>query len=676
MKNSLRIIAALLFVFLLSFNQVSFAQAGECDTDGCPFGNGTQRPATAVSTTSAAFTSIATNLQPGDFSVCNVVSGTTYEWSLCPTDGGVAGYDAQMTLFTDTDVELCYSDDVCGLNPKIRYVATFSGTVKVQLNVYDCVTAGGSASTLVWRAVDPNLNDVEVAEVYTLSKMLIPNGNPHVVKAAIKNNGSQAVPFLEVALSVTGANTFSIYAVLTDLGPNETRVIEFEEFSSTTTGNNVITVTINEADDVPANNTKSVTQNANGTTFSYANGIVPFTGLGFNGATSANGEIGVKFTNTGSISVGQINVVFNAAGPAHRIKIYDATGPGGLPGDSLFSSAANRTATLGLNQIAISPAVNVTGDFWVIVVQKTTTFVNVGCENENPLRSGTFYFKASAAGAAWTDVSTLPTLPFRLMIEAVIACSPPSAPVAVTGAASVCPGSSNTYTVEPVAGATSYQWILPTGWTGTSTTTTMTAIAGNNGGNIGARAVSSCGPSSPRVLAVTTLPRPDAAFNYASGSFCTTGANPIPTSTTTGVYRAPAGVVFADSTTGEINLAASTPGSYTVTLFVRDGQTQCTNTATQNIVFSVCTKNLSKQSMSGIQVFPVPASNELYISSADDFTAGKVVLHALDGRSFETSVVAAKSNLLSINVGQIPRGLYKLQLVSDGKIWTTNIVLE
>lgn len=675
MKNQLRLFSLFAFLLLASFGP-SFAQNGECATDGCPFNaGGTQRPATTVSTTSSTFAPIATNFLPGDYAVCNVVTGVVYEWSFCPVDGGTAAFDAQLTLFDAQDAELCYSDDVCGLNPKIRYTADFTGTVKIQVSLYDCENSGGSLATLVWRAIDPNLNDVALAEVYTYSKKLIPNGNPHVISAAVTNNGNQAVPFIEVGLNVSGANTFTSDAVVNNLGPNETRIVDFEGFSSTASGNNIIRVSISEPDDVPSNNSKTVTQDANPTSYSYRTGNVAATGLGFNNA--ANGEIAAKFTNTGQLNLAQINIFFNAANTAYRIKIYDASGANGTPGTQLFFSAANRNSTAGLNQIQLSPAVAVNGDFYVAVVQQTNTFVNVGVEDESPVRPGKFYFKAGAAGSAWTDVSTT-TLSYSLMYEVIVACNPPDAPTAIIGPTTVCQSNAATYSVQRVAGATSYQWVLPSGWTGTSNTDSITVRAGAAGGNIGARAVSTCGPSSPRSQAVTVTPAPAAAFNYPAGTFCINrDPNPFPNSTTPGVYSAtPAGLVFVNNATGEINLAAYTPGSYVVRLTVNDGSA-CEGEAVQNVTLQVCTGISPGKLLAGINAYPVPASQELFISSGQtDLSKASIVLVSADGRIYPTKGNINRNNDFSLQVGQLPRGLYKLRVYAEGKIWTSNIVLD
>ncbi len=77
----------------------------------------------------------------------------------------------------------------------------------------------------------------------------------------------------------------------------------------------------------------------------------------------------------------------------------------------------------------------------------------------------------------------------------------------------------------------------------------------------------SCSDSS--VVYVTIIPAPGAGFTYPDTSFCQSGTNPLPvldSGAVAGVFSAtPSGLVFADSTTGEINLAASTIGTYVIT---------------------------------------------------------------------------------------------------------------
>jgi len=75
-----------------------------------------------------------------------------------------------------------------------------------------------------------------------------------------------------------------------------------------------------------------------------------------------------------------------------------------------------------------------------------------------------------------------------------------------------------------------------------------------------------CPNTSTQTLTITTVP--DASFSYAAASYCTGTANPAPVfgpDASAGVFSSTTGLNFVDANTGVINLATSTPGTYTVT---------------------------------------------------------------------------------------------------------------
>lgn len=76
---------------------------------------------------------------------------------------------------------------------------------------------------------------------------------------------------------------------------------------------------------------------------------------------------------------------------------------------------------------------------------------------------------------------------------------------AITGPATMCPGSTGTYTATAVSGATSYLWTLPLNAViqGSSTGNVITVLWGNRAGNIAVRAVNACGNSGSRSIKVT-----------------------------------------------------------------------------------------------------------------------------------------------------------------------------
>lgn len=86
-------------------------------------------------------------------------------------------------------------------------------------------------------------------------------------------------------------------------------------------------------------------------------------------------------------------------------------------------------------------------------------------------------------------------------------CTIPTQPLSISGNINVLQGSSNTYSIAAVTGATSYVWSIPPTWTGNSTGTSITATVGSTG-TISVAAVNSCGRSSFQNLSVNTYIEP------------------------------------------------------------------------------------------------------------------------------------------------------------------------
>ena len=135
------------------------ANAQLCNTSGfCSnIANEHQYPTTTFSTSSSTWTTVSAYMNADNYTLFNVTSGNTYEWSYCESYGGVStGWDAQLTLSDNSaGTNLCFSDNVCGTNsnaPYISWVATFTGTVKLLTSQAPCASNSGSPyNTLVWR---------------------------------------------------------------------------------------------------------------------------------------------------------------------------------------------------------------------------------------------------------------------------------------------------------------------------------------------------------------------------------------------------------------------------------------------------------------------------------------------------------------------------------------------
>ena len=86
----------------------------------------------------------------------------------------------------------------------------------------------------------------------------------------------------------------------------------------------------------------------------------------------------------------------------------------------------------------------------------------------------------------------------------------PAIPGTIAGSTTVCPGTTETYTVAAVTDATRYNWTLPSGWTMISSPDTLNSITvttgtGGTSGSIRVTAENSCGISAVRSLSVSVL---------------------------------------------------------------------------------------------------------------------------------------------------------------------------
>jgi gliding motility-associated-like protein len=92
-------------------------------------------------------------------------------------------------------------------------------------------------------------------------------------------------------------------------------------------------------------------------------------------------------------------------------------------------------------------------------------------------------------------------------------------------------------------------------------------------------------PSVTSTASITITPVQNAGFNYSSSTFCQTGSNPSPviTGTAGGTFTSsPAGLIFVNASTGEIDLAASGLNTYTIT-YTTSGPCGSTSNATVTI---------------------------------------------------------------------------------------------
>ena len=96
-----------------------------------------------------------------------------------------------------------------------------------------------------------------------------------------------------------------------------------------------------------------------------------------------------------------------------------------------------------------------------------------------------------------------------------------------------------------------------------------------------------CSSSSSVTVGITTAPV--GTFNYAGTPYCSSATNPLPTFTGGGIagtFSSTPGLVFVNTATGEVNLLASTAGTYTVTNTIAASGACSASTSTSTIVIN------------------------------------------------------------------------------------------
>ena len=227
---------------------------------------------------------------------------------------------------------------------------------------------------------------------------------------------------------------------------------------------------------------------------------------GWNGTSTST-----SITVTSGTSGGSIVVYANNSCGTSNIRTFAVTinstptQPGTITGNTMACSGSSQT-------YSISSVTGATSYTWTLPsgwsgTSSTTSITGV----------------AGSSGGTISIIANSSCGNSSARMLAVTVISNPAHPGTITGTTAVCPSTSHTYTISAVSGATGYIWTLPSGWSGSSTSASITANSGTSGGNITVSAVNSCGNSSAQTLAVTvnSITAVTISSNPANDNFCT-----------------------------------------------------------------------------------------------------------------------------------------------------------
>lgn len=259
--------------------------------------------------------------------------------------------------------------------------------------------------------------------------------------------------------------------------------------------------------------------------------------------------------------------------------------------------------------------------------------------------SNTISATAGASGGTISVTATNNCGTSTAQTAAVTVNTVPSMPGGITGATEACPASSQTYSVSPVAGAVSYIWTLPSGWSGSSTTNSITATAGSTG-TISVAAVNSCGNSPAQTASVTVTPVPSQpAAISGSLAACANATEIYSVSPVTGAtsytWTLPSGWV-GTSTTNSISATVGTAGG---TISVTASNV-CGTSSTQTALVSVTTVPAQPGAITGADAICEGSVNTYSIAPVSGATGYTWTLPpGWVGTSSTTSISATSNNI-------------------------------
>jgi hypothetical protein len=344
---------------------------------------------------------------------------------------------------------------------------------------------------------------------------------------------------------------------------------------------------------------------------------------------------------------------------------YTATASGNY---SIHITAGGCTTTSNIIAVTVNPAPNATASSNSPVCVGQTINLNGGSTTggatfswtgpntfssalEDPAIAG-----ATAANAGtYTVTVTANGCTATATTSVLVTTGAPATPSAINGDISICAGSTNTYDVTNDPNAGSYTWTLPIGWTGSSTTNSVSATANASGGTISVTATNGCGTSAAATITVTVNPNPVAVITQSGNILNVTG--------TYASYQwyGPSGLI-AGATNPSYTPTSS--GNYYCQVTDANGCTDDSNPITITVSVNNTTKNVA------INLYPNPNTGSFTIEGAFTSNDGKANIAIVDvaGRIVQTQEVFVNNNKLSVRIdmtSSLAAGVYTVKVSSD-----------
>lgn len=235
----------------------------------------------------------------------------------------------------------------------------------------------------------------------------------------------------------------------------------------------------------------------------------------------------------------------------------------------------------------------------------------------------------------------------------------PEQPGPISGATTVCQGSSQIYSISPVAGASSYTWTLPSGWSGSSTSESINTIAGLAGGNISVTANNSCGSRIPRNLSISVSAIPPAPI-------ITLNDNVLHSNAPLGNQWYNEGGLIEDAVNQDYTVMET--GHYYDIVTLNGCVSDVSNT-----IYVLVTGIEPTEADTPVKVYPNPVKNELIIEKPGNTESIKFVISNSLGQIVFTGNLVEKT---IVPTSGFYRGVYILKIGNGNSFVIKKIIKE
>ena len=381
--------------------------------------------------------------------------------------------------------------------------------------------------------------------------------------------------------------------------------------------------------------------------------------LGWSGSSVSNTITATVGTDGGSISV----VANNPCGSSsHQTLIVTVTPPLSQPGNIIGKDTVCVNGTETYSIIAVPGA---TGYIWSFPPGWTGNSIT----NSITATAGE---SGTISVVAINDYCI--SVPQTLDVTVNYFNSPH--PGSIIGNTSVCRGSTQTYSVQSIPGTTEYYWTLPAGWTGSSTSSSITVNTGDSSGTISLKISNNCDSAevflNVSVDSILAPPGEISGNKFAfAGQWERYSVNTI-NGNVNYIWSIPGGGSIS-SIQNQADVFWQLPGSYQLSLAAGN---KCGPGAVRTLTVNVQAPD--EKNPFDLQIFPNPNNGEFYITAKRiQNKMIRVEVLSMSGQRLLQVEKRPGANDYSqfISLDKMPQGLYIVNVIIDNQVFAKRIAI-